>query len=389
MLQLVIKPFLILCLILPVCRASMLAAEEGAHKNPLYSVALADNILKSKVFKRVRQKKIVYFYGRSFPGRIKKFEVFLVLDRAEKGVIAEIAVRTKPKRRQKRIQARVIRMARAVRVADLVGKTLVRLEDLRNIIHDNHFFGHNPSLNFGFLYYSQTNSAVNPLAGASLNPRVNGFGFYVEAFTPQVHGGQWVNWLGLRYKSLTQTASTIDIKSVNQQATQPGKLNSESRSAEVVIRPWFNNFFIHRAAIFYGFLNQHKTMLHLDQSVFINEANELRLSRSFASFGTELEIRPAGPLHMGLRVTMINGSVFKIYDSTTPGKQYEGNWDQMHITGYLAVYLPLYKQLIGSISIDMDRREDTIYNLKDYGRVEEFSSADFSFLIKTGIFFSF
>ena len=69
---------------------------------PLYKVALDEEIQRSKVTKRVSKKKLVQFMSKPFTDRIKKYEVFLVLDEKESGVIAEIAIKKKPKKKQKK-----------------------------------------------------------------------------------------------------------------------------------------------------------------------------------------------------------------------------------------------------------------------------------------------
>ena len=356
---------------------------------PLYKVALDEEIQRSKVTKRVSKKKLVHFLSKPFTDRIKKYEVFLVLDEKESGVIAEIAIKKKPKKKQKKILARVIRMADVVTVNDLVERTVVRLTDLEQIIENSTIFRSNPSINLGMADYSRIDTAVNALTSAIVNPVVTGTGFYLEAFAPEVTGGRWVNWLGLRYSQLTQNESTIDIKSVRQESTQTGVITSSSSHAEIVFRPWFRDFFIHRVALFYGVLNKSQTDLALQPSALIKESTLLSLSRSWTSMGGEISINPTPVLYIGMIFSMSSGSLFEVLDSSTPDQIYSGNWDQNHLITYISVNIPLYLSLKASLSLILDRREDTIYNLNDFGNQPEFSVTDFSSMIKFGVIYSF
>lgn len=280
-------------------------------------------------------------------------------------------------------------MADGVTVNDLVERTVVRLTDLEQIIENSKIFRSNPSVNLGMAYYSHINSAVNALTSAIVNPVVTGTGFYLEAFAPEVTGGRWVNWLGLRYSQLTQNESTIDIKSVRQESTQTGVITSSSSHAEIVFRPWFRDFFIHRVALFYGVLNKSQTDLALQPSALIKESTLLSLSRSWTSMGGEISINPTPVLYIGMILSMSSGSLFEVLDSSTPDQVYSGNWDQNHLITYISVNVPLYLSLKASLSLVLDRREDTIYNFNDFGNQPEFSVTDFSSMIKFGLIYSF
>lgn len=360
------------------------SAKNSEQQEILYNVNLDETIERGQI--SGKQKTRLKFSTKSFSKKVKKYDVFLVLNDELKGVLAEIVV-GKISSKKKLAYAKVVRSA-SVPINSLVKKTIIRLEDLRTVIGNAQIFRSNPIVHLGVGRSSSVMSAANVLTGAKINPIVLSTNYYLEIFAPKSSGIEWLNWLGFRVISSSYTSTTLDLRQARSNTTQNATITGSNMSAELVFQPWFEAFFIHRTAIVIGFMNNVKENVHFSENQLEDSQTDLSLSRKFSSYGFDLGLNPIPNIYTGVLFRNASSHEFTVTDSSLPEQELTGKWQSTTISFYGQLTQGISESFKINVRVVVANRTDRITDAPEIGSGTEHKISDWGSAIEFGLVYA-
>lgn len=365
----------------PVTKPKKIEDDEEDIGPILYEVALDATIESAEIEKK--HKKRLMFRTNSFRKKVRKYSIFLVLNTDRTGVLAELVV-TRNFSKSKTAYAKVTRIVQGLKSADLVGKALIRFQDLKRVLGNTKIFHENPILGLNLERSSFVMSSVNVITQSKLNPIAYSTGANLRIFVPYWEGREWVNWFGMRLRYHQNSPETINFRLPNETVTRNGILGGTWANAELLIQPWFRVNWIHHIALGIGITTSEDQLL-LDEEVSEKQTYKTVVTHPTVRLG--LLFNPAFNFYLGTQYSHRFASNFKVeLDSEM---LLEGKWasSTLHIFGQ--ILQPVSQALKIEGKVVFSKRDDSVETeaSDQIASIEQFVS-DWGYTLSLGIIYS-
>ena len=366
-----------------------LAAGAPEPASYFYKVTLSAGMERGKVQSKVRRKRRIRFKIKPFAGKVKKYQVFLVLDAKESAVVAETVV-TRLRKKSGLAMARVVRLADGYKVKDLTDKTLIRLEDLRESMGNSLLFRENPLVHAGYRRSSFLFSAANVATGASINPLALSSAFYVEGFLPKAADLTWLNWLGVRFIQESVSPATLRLRRATNDRTEEATLAGNRSKFDLVLQPWFDRFFLYHLALVVGIYHRHVDTLTVgdpagDGTLIFEQR------RSFTSLGLQVAFNPTPKLYAGVAWEQALSHTVSVAELTPSGALVSegfGRWQNQQLRFWGQVLQPVSDGFKAHARLILNRSTDTISDAASIGSGDDHSIVDWGVAVEVGLVYA-
>ena len=359
--------------------------KESKSETLLYKISMGENTERSKIYNY--SKKRFKFTTGEFKEPVKKFSVFLVVNDSMDGVLAEIVV-VKTKRRKKIAYAKKSRIVDNVKLIDLVGKTVIRLEDLGNVMGSVRTYRRNPLLDVQLIGGSSVLSSANVATGIDLTPQILTTGASLTIFAPRSSEIEWLNWLGFRYKLTKILESNIKIRTSKSNTVQDTIFSGERKNMEILFQPWFPDWWIYQFTFIYG-MKQEKTekMSFVDENSSTEDQITLTTQQSAGYFGMGLAFNPVHNLYGGLMMKSMGAQEYKVIDSSSEQEKV-GKWGETRIGAWGAWVHAMSYELKFSMRFDIELRQDRISDSPEIGSGKDHIINDWERSVQLGVHYA-
>ena len=349
----------------------------------LHKVTIQDHIERTNIYSY--SKKIIKFKTKDFSTKVKRYDVFLVLNDEQNAIIAELVV-VRLSKKKTTAWAKKSRIAGDLKLRQLVGKNLIRVEDLKDALGDLLLFRSNPIAKFGLFGHSFINSAANVATGNTLNPKVLAFGGTLELFIPKSNQVSWLNWLGLRASASQQNEAKINIKTSRSESEQAATFSGTRSSVELVFQPWFEHSWFYYVSLAYGAVNNFEDKVSFEGGEF-NEEISFALARKFTHFALELALNPIHNIFAGISAKIAGSQKFNVTDSLNEETE-EGVWSSSHFGIWTSTTIALRPDTKISFSYELARREDKTEDHPAIGSGIDQQIVDWEQIVEIGVFYA-
>ncbi|MFK7826214.1 MAG: hypothetical protein AB8G05_18825 [Oligoflexales bacterium] len=349
----------------------------------LHKVNIQDHIERTNIYSY--SKKRVKFKTKYFSSKIKKYDVFLVLNDEQNSILAEIVV-VKLSKRKTIAYAKKSRIAGDLKLRQLVGKNLIRLEDLKQVLGNVLMFRSNPIARLGLFGHSFISSAANVAIGNNLNPKVLAFGGVVELFVPKSKQITWLNWIGLRYAASKQNEAKINIKTSKSETEQAAIFTGNTSGAELIFQPWFEYSIIYHVSLAYGISTNLEDKIAFEGGEF-NDEIAFILSRKYSHFTLELALNPIHNIYAGISANVVGSQKFTVTDTLSQETE-EGLWSTSRFALWASTTIDLGFDTKIGFSYDLIRREDKTENHETIGSGVDQQIVDWEQKVEIGVIYA-
>ena len=322
--------------------------------NYLYEVSLNDSIEVGKIVRKYKKKLI--FKTNKFKSNVKRYDIFLILNEEKSGVIAEIVV-TRVKKKRKKAYAKINRVAPSFRLSHLVGKPLVKMEDLRHIMGNTRIFAENPIVSIRYIQTSLIAFSVNQITESHPNHVVYSSGANLEFFLPRFSQMEWLNWFGLSYQleHIADTKKFLRLPEIKK--TDEAIFSSNRQNISLLFQPIFREMWVRRIFMRLGADNLHKDKL----AIIGNDEGtkkKYRIKIEFKDLELGFMINPVFNIFAGLSWnSSFNGTMAQKYFSGGESPVFDeiGNYSYSKISIIMQIFQPIYPTLRIDARVFFDR----------------------------------
>lgn len=361
--------------------------EEKASGHILYKVSLEKETERSKIYNY--SKKRFKFKTDVFKDLVKKYHVFLVLNDQLDAVLAEIVV-VKMKRSKQIAYAKSSRMADGVKQIDLVGKTVIRLDDLGHVMGSVNTYRRNPLFEIDIFGTSSIMSSANVATGIELTPQVLSTGLQAQIFIPASSGSEWMNWFGVRYKFAKILDSELTLRTAKNNREQKVIFSGDRKNLEVVFQPWFSEWWLYHVSFIYGLSQKKQDVISFEntQDSATEEYDSVMTVDQDASYlGLGIAFNPVHNLYGGIRVMELSSQDFTVKESTSEESKI-GKWSERKMGAWFSWIHAIDYELKLSMRFNIDLRQDQISESYNIGSGRNHSITDWERSVLFGVHYA-
>lgn len=330
-----------------------LFAQSKKDEPYLHQVSIGNQIEMADIYSFSKNR--IKFKTKDFSSRVRKYDVFLVLNDDLNAILAEVVV-VKLSKRKTIAYAKKSRIAGNLKLRQLVGKKLMRVEDLKQALGSILLFRSNPLAHLNLFGHSFISSAANVLTGNNLNPKILAFGANLKAFFPKSKHISWLNWFGLRYTMAQQQKANIKIKTSKTEIEQSAFFTGDSASTELIVQPWFEYSILYYLSLFYGISNKISEEIAFEGGEISDEIS-LVMEREYQHIGLEIAFNPIHNIYAGFLGKNIGEHSFGVTDTLNDEKQ-QGLWSATYFSFWAATTVAIAFNTKLSFRYNLIRRED-------------------------------
>ncbi|NRA44170.1 MAG: hypothetical protein HRU09_04335 [Oligoflexales bacterium] len=349
----------------------------------LHKVNIEDHIERTNIYSY--SKKRIKFKTKDFSSKVSKYDVFLVLNDELNAILAEVVV-VKLSKRKTTAYAKKSRIAGDLKLRELVGKKIIRVADLKQVLGSLLMFRSNPVAQLGLFGHSFISSAANVATGNNLNPQVLAFGASIEAFIPKSDEISWLNWFGLRYSLSQQNEAKINIKTSKSEMEQSAVFTGDSSSTELIVQPWFEYSWIYHVSLVYGISTQTEDKITFEGGE-LNDEIALVLARDHTHYTLELAFNPIHNIYAGFSAKSVGSQKFTVTDSLS-GQKEDGLWSATYFAFWASTTVAIGFDTKLSFRYDLTRREDITSDHAAIGSGNDQQIVDWEQKVEIGVIYA-
>ena len=371
----------------PLVRGADLSVEKKENKfkgSVLYKISLKDGVERSRVYNY--SKKRLKFKTNAFKGRVERYNIFLVLNDNLTGVLAEIVV-VKVRKSRKIAYAKGSRSIEGLKLIDLVGRTVIRLDDLSDVIGNLREYRRNPLLSLDLIGRSFILSSANVATGIRLNPQVLSTGFKAEMFLPRSSELSWLNWIGFRYQSEQVIKGNINITTAKSNSVQQVIFSRKINNTEIILRPWFSDWIIYQMYFIYGIKQERNELIEFKVDGTSEDSDNIinmNLSQDAEYFSMGAAINPVHNLYGGVDYKFLSPQPYRVSQSDIEEEK-TGMWRESRLGIWVSWIQSINMKLKISLRCEIGLRQDEISDSSEIGSGRNHSISDWERSLLIGL----